>query len=532
MRALILCLWLACPVIAQAQTDAKEILAEARELARAGRHADAIERYERLTAAVEQQLGGKSLALVFVLRELAEQHHALGDMDAAEPLYRRSLEVGEANSEAEPAILVPSLRGLAALTAGRGQLAESEALYTRALDALEKAGASDSQDAARTLAELGLLAQLQAQVEASESFYTRALAAGEASGLPEVELATIVNNLGALCAAQDRGDEAEPFYRRALAMRERALGADHPQVAFVAYELARLYDQQGRWDEATPLYERTLRIREAAGEDGMALSDLLTQLAAVSRRLNRPEEAESYFRRTAEIAEENLGPDHPMVALRLNNLAVLYSDQARFPEAEKLYRRALEIEEKAFGPDHVSVAVGLTNLASLHHRQGRLDDAVAEAGRAATILQGQCAGGEVSDFCHNALRIHRQLQERLASSGAETTPAPAVAAPPRAPAPVPAVETGDASPERVYRAQVAARKARGEAEQELEKLRVAHPLIAGLRHRIVRVDLGEKGVWHRIQLGEFPTGAQAQGLCSELTRQGHEGCFVVATAAP
>ncbi len=518
MRVLIVCLWLMLSTATVwAQTDAKEILAEARGLARAGQHSEAIVRYERLATAVEVQLGGQSLALIFVLRELAEQHHALGDVEAAEPLYRRSLLIGEENSEAEQAMLVPSLRGLAALAAGRGELAEAESLYAQALAALEAAEAGDSQDAARTLAELGLLSQLQARVGESESFYTRALAAGESSQLPEVELATIVNNLGALCAAQDRVAEAEPLYLRALQMRERALGVDHREVAFVAYELASLYDGQGRLAEATPLYERTLRIREASGDSGLALSELLNQLAVVYRRRNRPEDAETYFRRTAEIAEENLGPDHPMVALRLNNLAVLYSDHGRYPEAEALYRRVLEIQEKAFGSGHASIAVALVNLSSLHHKQGRTQDALAEASRAETILDGQCAAGDANkqSFCRSALQIHRELKDRLATPGAENALSEPVA-------------TAGSVPDRIYRAQVAANRDREGAEADLEALRQTHPVITGLRFRIARADLGDKGVWYRIQLGEFPTGAQAQALCSELARLGHEGCFVIA----
>ena len=48
----------------------------------------------------------------------------------------------------------------------------------------------------------------------------------------------------------------------------------------------------------------------------------------------------------------------------LNNLAQLLQDTNRLAEAEPLMRRALAIDEKSFGPDHPDVAIGLNNLAS------------------------------------------------------------------------------------------------------------------------------------------------------------------------
>ena len=47
------------------------------------------------------------------------------------------------------------------------------------------------------------------------------------------------------------------------------------------------------------------------------------------------------------IREKALGPDHPDVALNLNNLAALYWTRAEYDEAEPLFRRALAISEKA-----------------------------------------------------------------------------------------------------------------------------------------------------------------------------------------
>ena len=53
----------------------------------------------------------------------------------------------------------------------------------------------------------------------------------------------------------------------------------------------------------------------------------------------------------------------------LNNLAQLLKATNRLAEAEPLMRRALAIDEKSYGPDHPKVAIRLNNLAELLGRR-------------------------------------------------------------------------------------------------------------------------------------------------------------------
>ena len=56
------------------------------------------------------------------------------------------------------------------------------------------------------------------------------------------------------------------------------------------------------------------------------------------------------MRRALAIDEQSYGPDHPDVAIDLNNLAQLLQATNRLAEAEPLMRRALAIDEQAYGP--------------------------------------------------------------------------------------------------------------------------------------------------------------------------------------
>ena len=68
--------------------------------------------------------------------------------------------------------------------------------------------------------------------------------------------------------------------------------------------------------------------------------------------------------------EKALRPEHPQLAITLDNLALVYTAQGKYDEAEPLYHRALAIMEKALRPEHPDVAICLNNLAHLYHARG------------------------------------------------------------------------------------------------------------------------------------------------------------------
>jgi tetratricopeptide (TPR) repeat protein len=131
------------------------------------------------------------------------------------------------------------------------------------------------------------------------------------------------------------------------------------------------------FSQAEPLYERALAIDEARlGPEHPIVATLLNNLAHLLRVTNRPTEAEPLMRRALAIGEASLGPDHPNVATSLSNLAVLREEAfGDFVESEKLKRRALAILEKSFGSNHPQVAVLVNNLAQLLKATNRVGEA-------------------------------------------------------------------------------------------------------------------------------------------------------------
>jgi tetratricopeptide (TPR) repeat protein len=63
--------------------------------------------------------------------------------------------------------------------------------------------------------------------------------------------------------------------------------------------------------------------------------------------LKKYTEAEEAYKRLLAIWELSGGPDHPMVALTLDKMAVFYIEQKRFEDADSVASRALSIRAHA-----------------------------------------------------------------------------------------------------------------------------------------------------------------------------------------
>jgi tetratricopeptide (TPR) repeat protein len=121
-------------------------------------------------------------------------------------------------------------------------------------------------------------------------------------------------------------------------------------------------------------------------------------------------EAEALLREALAINEKLLGPDHPDVALNLNNLGLLETDAGRLAQAEPLIERALRIRERALPADHRNIGHSLFALGRLRARQSRPSDAVPLLRRALAILEKS-----PSPFYPTAADVRDEL-ERLGGS--------------------------------------------------------------------------------------------------------------------
>jgi tetratricopeptide (TPR) repeat protein len=170
-----------------------------------------------------------------------------------------------------------------------------------------------------------------------------------------------------------RYTEAEPVLGKALAAAEVAFELNSVEIAGVLNHLGMLGKYNGLFDEAEDAYRRALLI--VAGSETALTADLYHNLGGLAHARGHFAKGEPYARRSVEIRERLLGPDHADTASDVAALAALLDGQARYVEAERLYCRALAVFERYNDADRCDVAVIMNNLAALYQATGHLDEA-------------------------------------------------------------------------------------------------------------------------------------------------------------
>jgi len=190
-----------------------------------------------------------------------------------------------------------------------------------------------------------------------------------------------------------------------------AIAGEIGDVESLNAEAVRLY-QAGRYDEAIPLTQRALAILEKnLGPEHPAVAVSLNNLAALYTNKGDYARAEPLLERALAIQEKALGQEHPTVATSLDNLAVLYNNKGDYARAEPLFERALAIREKTFGLEHPDLANSLNNLGMLY--LSKADYARAEPLlKRALAIQEKILGAEHRDLAQSLNNLGGLYDER------------------------------------------------------------------------------------------------------------------------
>jgi len=169
----------------------------------------------------------------------------------------------------------------------------------------------------------------------------------------------------------------------------RALGLAAMADASWLLDRAGTYLQvQAQLTDARPLLERALAIGEDVyGPDAPVVAARLNNLAGILQDLGDLAGARPLQERALAIYEAVYGPDHPEVATDLNNLAQVLRGLGDLAGARPLQERALAITEAVYGPDHPDVARDLNNLAVILRRLGDPEGARPLQERALAIFE-------------------------------------------------------------------------------------------------------------------------------------------------
>jgi tetratricopeptide (TPR) repeat protein len=168
---------------------------------------------------------------------------------------------------------------------------------------------------------------------------------------------------------------AEAPLQQALHLAQSDAGPTSAATGHALWSLGMLRHQQGQISQAEELYVRSLAILKSSNAPETDVSPVLNDLASAYVSNQQWARAKQAYEQALEIDRRVLGDDHPKVAFRLQNLAIVAQYMGELQEAETLYRDALQRNEAAYGDRHPETAITKGNYGLLLQREGRLAEA-------------------------------------------------------------------------------------------------------------------------------------------------------------
>lgn len=271
----------------------------------------------------------------------------------------------------------------AALLATVGSVYDSLGQYQEAIPLLDEALQIQSrpQDSSRidTLLELGRARVGAGDFSAAEAPLQEALhLAQNNAGAASVASGHALWALGMLRFQQGQLGEAKDLYIRSLGILQRSQ-APQPDLSLVLGDLATVYTREQQWTLARQTYERALDLdRRVLGDDHPRIAYRLQNLALVAQYTGDLQQAEALFVDALQREERAYGDRHPETVITKANYGLLLQREGRLAEAEPLLRSALDVRLSLYGPDHYTIAYSRVSLAILLHDKGDLAGAESE----------------------------------------------------------------------------------------------------------------------------------------------------------
>ncbi len=148
---------------------------------------------------------------------------------------------------------------------------------------------------------------------------------------------------GLIHQTRGRYDAARQAFEEALDAQRRLYGPDHPEALESLQALGEIYHQAGDDERAQALLEESLaRHRQIYGDDHEKTARVLFALAPVVAEHDL-DEAGGLLRRSLEIRQATLGPNHPEVSAGLAALGDYHLRRREHERAREFYRQALSL---------------------------------------------------------------------------------------------------------------------------------------------------------------------------------------------
>ncbi|MBA0704362.1 hypothetical protein Golax_016624 [Gossypium laxum] len=377
-------------------------------------------RFEEAVPVLERSIDvtDDALAKFSGCMQLGDTYSMMGRLDRSIRCYESGLRIQiEALGDSDPRV-AETCRYLAEAHVQAMQLDEAENLCKRTLEIHKEHSAPASLEEAADRRLMALVCEAKGDYESALEHLVLSSMSMIANG-QENEVAAIDVGIGNIYLSLGRFDEAIFAYQKALTVFKSTKGESHPSVALVFIRLADLYHKTGKLRESKSYCENALRIyaKPVPGTTSEEIASGLTEVSAIYESLDEIEEALRLLEKAVKLLEDTPGNrstiagieaqmgvmlymvgrygdarisfENAVAKLRasgesksaffgivLNQMGLASVQLYRIDEAIELFEEARKILEQECGPCHLETLGVYSNLAATYDAIGRVEDAI------------------------------------------------------------------------------------------------------------------------------------------------------------
>jgi tetratricopeptide (TPR) repeat protein len=222
----------------------------------------------------------------------------------------------------------------------------------------------------------------------------------------EIVGATGWQRLGQLLIKIGHFDKAEELYNVLLEQK-----SDDTEKAYYYHNLGTLKDNQGDYKTAIEYYKKSLEIRQKTlPPNHPDFATFNNNIAAVYFHMGEYSKALSFYKKALAIIEKSLPPNHPSLATHYNNIGSVCNNMGEYSKALSFYEKDLKIKQKTLPSNHPDLATSYNNIGSVHRSMGEYSKALSFYEKALAIVEKSLPSNHpdlatyynnIGSFCNN-----------------------------------------------------------------------------------------------------------------------------------
>jgi tetratricopeptide (TPR) repeat protein len=257
---------------------------------------------------IRERTGADSLRISELWDNLATVYYHQGEVDLAEPLYRRTLAIRRTELGSESILVAQSLNNLAPTLEALEKYTEAESLYREAMNIYRESLGPESGHLANTMVNLAILLEEELnEYDEAELLYEGAIRIGESLYSDENVIVAGWRRAygGFLCVVQEKSADGATQIRAALPILEREYSPGSEQVVAARSMLGYCLTDLGEFEQAEEQLLRTLYDSQSGlGPDHSRTQQARERLVRLYEAWERPEQADEYRSETEAQSSE------------------------------------------------------------------------------------------------------------------------------------------------------------------------------------------------------------------------------------